>query len=96
MAFIAAVVSIISRCGLRIEAHHRNHPTKSKVVLCKLLTVILTSCTLVTRWSTSVIKVDMAYVSVATRIEIFTRRAGKEESHFEFCMDCYVVLSNVP
>ena len=35
---MAAVVSIISRCGLRIEVHHRNQPTKTKLAaLYKLL-----------------------------------------------------------
>ena len=33
--YIAAVVSIVSRCGIAIEAHHRNQPNKSRLVLCK-------------------------------------------------------------
>ena len=31
--YMAAVVGIISGRGLRIEAHHRNQPNKSKLVL---------------------------------------------------------------
>ena len=34
---MAAVISIISRCGLRNEAHHRSQPIKSKLVLFKPL-----------------------------------------------------------
>ena len=32
--YMTAIVSIISRHGLWIEAHHRNQPSKSKLVLC--------------------------------------------------------------
>ena len=35
--YMAAVISIISRCGLRNKAHHRNQPIKSKLVLNKPL-----------------------------------------------------------
>ena len=34
---MAAVVGIVSRCGLRIEVRRRNQPNKSKLVLCKPL-----------------------------------------------------------
>ena len=34
---MAAIVGIASRRGLRIEAHHRNQPNKSKLVLYKPL-----------------------------------------------------------
>ena len=34
---MAAIVGIISRCGLRIEACHRNQPNKSKLALYKPL-----------------------------------------------------------
>ena len=34
---MAAVVDIVSRRGLRIGAHHRNQPNKSKLVLYKPL-----------------------------------------------------------
>ena len=34
---MAAIVSIISRCGLRNEAHHRNQPNKSELALYKPL-----------------------------------------------------------
>ena len=34
---MAAVIGIASRRGLRIEAHHRNQPNKSKLVLYKVL-----------------------------------------------------------
>ena len=30
---MAAIISIDSRCGLRIKAHHRNQPSKSKLAL---------------------------------------------------------------
>ena len=35
--YMAAVVGIVSRCGLRIEVHCSNKPNKTKVVLYKLL-----------------------------------------------------------
>ena len=31
--YMAAVVDIVSRCGLGIDAHHRNQPDKSKLAL---------------------------------------------------------------
>ena len=34
---MAAIVGIVSRCGLRIEARRRNQPNKSKLVLYKPL-----------------------------------------------------------
>ena len=34
--YMAAVVSIVSRCDFRIKAYHRNQPNKSKLELCKL------------------------------------------------------------
>ena len=34
---MAAIVGVVSRCGLRIEAHCRNQPNKSKLVLYKPL-----------------------------------------------------------
>ena len=34
---MAAVVGIVSKRGLRIEAHHRNQPNKSKLALYKPL-----------------------------------------------------------
>ena len=34
---MAAIVGIVSRRGLRIEAHHRNQPNKSKLALYKPL-----------------------------------------------------------
>ena len=33
---MAAVVGIVSRCGLRIEAYHRNQPNESKLSQVKL------------------------------------------------------------
>ena len=38
---MAALVSIISRHGLEIEAHCRNQPYKSKLALYKLLLLVL-------------------------------------------------------
>ena len=35
MLYVAATVSIISRCGLTIDVHHRNQSNKSKLALCK-------------------------------------------------------------
>ena len=35
--YMAAVIGIASRCGLTIEAHHRNQLNKSKLSLYKLL-----------------------------------------------------------
>ena len=35
--YIAAVVGVISRPGIRIETCNRNQPNKSKLTLCKLL-----------------------------------------------------------
>ena len=35
--YMAAVVNIISRCGLRIKVYLRNPPSKSKVALYNLL-----------------------------------------------------------
>ena len=35
--FMAAIVSIVSRRGLSIDAHHRHQPNKSKLVLYKPL-----------------------------------------------------------
>ena len=34
---MAAIIGIISRHGLRIEAHHRNQPNKTKLALHTLL-----------------------------------------------------------
>ena len=31
--YIAAVVGIISRCGISIDAHHRSQPNKYKLAL---------------------------------------------------------------
>ena len=64
--YMAAIVSIASRRGLSIDACHTNQPNKSKLQLYKLLihflVVIYNSYTQVTRQSTSVKKVDVAYV----------------------------------
>ena len=35
--YMVVVVSIVNRCGLNIDVHHRNLPNKSKVVLYKPL-----------------------------------------------------------
>ena len=64
---MAAIVSVISRHGLSIEMCRKNQPSKNKVVLYQSLlhlSQLLFSCTKVTRWSASVIKVGMVYVGV--------------------------------
>ena len=33
--YMAAVVGMVSRHDITIEAHHRNQPNKSKLALCK-------------------------------------------------------------
>ena len=33
--YVAAVVSIVSRCGLSIDAHHKKQPNKHKLALHK-------------------------------------------------------------
>ena len=38
--YMAAIVSYISRCDLRIEAHHRNQAYKTKPALCKPLLLV--------------------------------------------------------
>ena len=42
---MAAIVGIISRCGLVIEVCHGKQPNKSKLALFKQLLHILKSCT---------------------------------------------------
>ena len=42
--YIAAVIDIVSRCGLRIEVDHRNQPIKAKLVLCMAVTFTLRVC----------------------------------------------------
>ena len=65
---MTAIVSIISRCGLTIEACHSNQPNKSKLTLCKPLLHcnrhLKQLYIIVTRWNASVIKVGVAYVGV--------------------------------
>ena len=61
---MTGVVNIISRHGPRNGACHRNQPNK-KLVLYKPLISLqgsLNGCRQVTRWSASVIKVDVAYI----------------------------------
>ena len=41
---MAAVIDIVSRCGLRIEVDHRNQPIKAKLVLCMAVTFTLRVC----------------------------------------------------
>ena len=65
---MAAVVSIISKHDLTIEANHWNQPNKSKLVLCKPQIHFnshlkqLYIITPVTRQSISVIKMSVVYV----------------------------------
>ena len=69
---MGALVGIISRCTLTIEACHRKQPNKSKLALYKPLLYFynhlnqVTVHKYVTRWSISVIKVGMSYVGVKT------------------------------
>ena len=49
--YVAVVANIISRCGLSIDAHYRNKPNKSKLVVYKTLTVTIVH-TYVTRQNT--------------------------------------------
>ena len=75
---MAAIVDIVSRCGFRIEAHHRNQPNKSKLALYKPLLCLYSH-------------LNQPYISNKTerfsykgghgvhgraRIEAFQRRAG--------------------
>ena len=61
------IISVVSRHGLTIEAHHRNQPNKRKLALCKPL---LHFCSKLKQLcinkirSTSFIKVGVAYVAV--------------------------------
>ena len=50
--YMAAVINIISRCGVRKEADCTNQPNMTKLVLCKSLS----GCTPIARWSTSCYK----------------------------------------
>ena len=62
--YITAIVSIVSRYGLTIEACHSNQPNKSKLTLCKPLLHfnrrLKQLYIKVTRWNASVIKVGIA------------------------------------
>ena len=75
---MAAIVDIVSRCGLRIGAHHRNQPNKNKLALYKPLLCLYSH-------------LKQPYISNKTkrfsykggrgvcgraRIEVFQRRAG--------------------
>ena len=66
--YMTAIVSIISRCGLTIEACHSNQPNKSKLTLCKPLLHcnrhLKQLYIIVTRWNASVIKVGVMYMGV--------------------------------
>ena len=55
-------VDITNGHGLSKEAHHEFLPKKSKIMPVYFTAKgILTSCTLLTRWSASVLKVGMPY-----------------------------------
>ena len=73
---MAAIVGIVSRHSLTIKACFADQPNKSKLALCKPL-LHLTSFktgvyTYVTRWSASVMKVNVTYVG-RTCIKMFKR-----------------------
>ena len=75
---MAAIVGIVSRCGLRIEARRRNQPNKSKLVLYKPL---LRLCSHLKQPYISKKIKHCSYkggcgVHGWTRIEAFKRRAG--------------------
>ena len=66
--YMTAIVTIISRCGLTIEACHSNQSNKSKLALYKPLLHcnrhLKQLYIKVTRWYTSVIKVGVVYMGV--------------------------------
>ena len=41
---MVAVVSIVNRCGLSVDVHHRNQPNKSKLLLYKPLFYFSVCC----------------------------------------------------
>ena len=62
---MAAVVNIVSRCGLRIDTCHRNQPNISKLLLYKpLLSLYQSLKQLYMSNSYSVVKVSVAYMDV--------------------------------
>ena len=76
---MTAVIGIISRHGLSIDAYCRNQPNKSKLALWKLL-LCFNSCS---KQLYVIKKMDLfSYKSVCcmcrccTHIEVFTRRVG--------------------
>ena len=74
--YMAAIVGIISRRGLRIKACHQNQPYNSKLALYKpLLNSCLNSCISVRGHSTLVIKLVVSCVSVVC-ISMCLKRAG--------------------
>ena len=75
---MAGIVGIVSRHSLRIEMHHKNEPTQTKLVLCKVLLLLqksfkMHSCMYVTRQSALVIKVGVAYDTDQIQSYIYMR-----------------------
>ena len=75
---MVAIVGIVSRCGLRIEARRKNQPNKSKLALYKPL---LRLCSHLKQPHISNKTKRFSYKGVCgvcgrTRIEAFKRRAG--------------------
>ena len=60
--YTAAVVDIISRCGLNIDTHCTNQPNNSKLVLYK--TVFQNICKCITIHNTSVVKVCVVCMGI--------------------------------
>ena len=65
---MAAIVGIVSRCGLRIDTCHRNQPNTSKLVLYKPLLHLYSHLKQPTRQIVSVIKVGVVCVGVHVSI----------------------------
>ena len=42
--YMVAVVSIVNRCGLSVDVHHRNQPNKNKLLLYKPLIYFSVCC----------------------------------------------------
>ena len=74
---MAAIFGINSRCGLRIEACHRNQPNKSKVALYKSLLHFYSHLKqLYISNKTECFSYKGGVACGRTRIEVFKRKAG--------------------
>ena len=74
--YMAAIVIISRKCGLRIEVHHRNQPCKTKLFLYKPLLHIYSHSkqlyihAYVTRWNASVIEVGVVRISILLKEKV--------------------------